>query len=155
MRYFLNVYPAVFVYTAYVFTQAEPEADARPTLPTDQQMSEIGYTIVEPPSLEEYLVGIKNRAMLVALLTWLRYQLSNTLKDDFPALKIEVIKVEYQGVYPAFGLQGDDKLPPDFPERLNDLVERTLSDSSISDFLNFALNNNIDWTTEAQTLLGP
>ncbi|MCC2958090.1 hypothetical protein LK542_20925 [Massilia sp. IC2-477] len=117
-------------------------------------MSEIGYTIVEPPSIGEWLGNVKNRAMLLALLTWLRYQLSDALKDDFPALKIEVIKVEYLGSYPAFGIQGDNDVPSDLPERINGLIERILSDSSIADFLNFAMNDNIDWAAEAQTLLG-
>ncbi|NNG21650.1 hypothetical protein [Telluria aromaticivorans] len=117
-------------------------------------MSEIGYTIVEPPSLGEWLGNVKNRAMLVALLTWLRHQLFDALKDDFPTLKIEVIKVEYLGSYPAFGIHGDD-VPSDLPDRLNGLIERILFESSIADFLNFAMNGNIDWAAEAQTLLGP
>jgi len=118
-------------------------------------MSELGYTIVEPPSLEEWLGNVKNRAMLVALLTWLRYQLSDALKDDFPALKIKVIKVEYLGSYPAFGLQGDNDAPSDLPDRIDGLIERIFSDSSIADFFNFAMKDNIDWTAEARTLLGP
>jgi len=118
-------------------------------------MSEIGYTIVEPRSLEEWLGNAKNRAMLVALLTWLQHQLSDALKDDFPALKIKVIKVEYLGSYPAFGLKGDDDARSDHIERINGLVEHILSDSPITDFLNFAMNDNIDWAAEAQTLLGP
>jgi hypothetical protein len=121
----------------------------------DQQMSGIGYTIVEPSSLGEWLSNVKSRAMLVALLTWLRNQLSDALKDDFPTLKIEAIKVEYLGSYPAFGIQGDDDIPSDLPERLNGLVEGILSDSAIADFFSFAMNDNIDWTAEAQTLLGP
>jgi hypothetical protein len=133
----------------------QPEAAVRPTLFTDQQMSDIEYTIVEPRSLEEWLGTAKNRAMLVALLTWLQHQLSDALKDDFPALKIKVIKVEYLGSYPAFGIQGDDEAISDHLERIDGLIERILSDSPITDFLNFAMNDNIDWDAEAQTLLGP
>lgn len=118
-------------------------------------MSDVGYTIIEPPSLGEWLGTVKNRAMLVALLTWLRHRLSEALKDDSPALKIDVIKVKYLGTYPALGIRGDDDVPSDIPERLNVLTEQILSDSSVADFLSFALDDGIDWTAEAQTLLSP
>lgn len=93
--------------------------------------------------------------MLLALLTWLQHRLVGALKDDFPALRIDVIKVEYLGSYPALGLQCDDDVPSDMHERLDDLTRHILSDSSVTDFLNFALDDGIDWTAEAQTLLGP
>ncbi|MCC2974214.1 hypothetical protein [Massilia sp. IC2-476] len=118
-------------------------------------MSDVGYTIIEPPSLGEWLGTVKNCGMLVALLTWLRHRLSEALKDDFPVLRIDVIKVEYLGTYPALGIQCSDDVPSDIDARLNDLTNRILSDSSVTDFLNFALDDGIDWTAEAQTLLSP
>lgn len=118
-------------------------------------MSDIGYTIIELPSLGEWSVTVKNRGMLVALLTWLRHRLSEALKDDFPELRVDVIKVEYLGAYPALGIQRGDSVPSDIDARLNDLTERILLESSVTDFLNFALDDGIDWTAEAQTLLGP
>ena len=118
-------------------------------------MSDAGYTIIEPPSLEEWLGTVQNRAMLVALLSWLRLRLSEALKDDSPALRIDVIRVEYLGAYPALGVRGTHDVPADIPERLNALTEQILSGSSVADFLNFALDDGIDWTAEAQTLLGP
>lgn len=125
------------------------------SLPTGRQMSDAGYTIIEPPSLEDWLGTVKNRAMLVALLSWLRLRLSEALKDDSLALKIDVIRVEYLGTYPALGVHGIDDVPADIPERLNGLTEQILSGSSVADFLNFALADDIDWTAKAQTLLGP
>jgi hypothetical protein len=98
-------------------------------------MSGIGYTIVEPDSLGKWLGNVTNRPTLLALLTWLKHQLSDALRCEFPALKIEVIRVDYFGAYPAFGLQGDEDVPPDFDERLNGLVMGILSGSSIADFL--------------------
>jgi hypothetical protein len=117
-------------------------------------MSNAGYTVIEPPSLEEWLGTVKNRAMLVALLSWLRHRLSKALKDDYPALIIDVIKVEYLGVYPALGVHGTNDVAADIPERVNALTEQILSGSSVVDFLNFALDDGIDWTAEAQALLG-
>ena len=125
------------------------------SLPTGQQMSDAGYTIIEPPSLEDWLGTVRNRAMLVALLSWLRHRLSDALKDDSPALRIDVIKVEYLGAYPALGVHGTDDVPADITERLTALTEQILSGSSVVDFLNFALDDGIDWTAEAQTLFGP
>jgi len=118
-------------------------------------MSDAGYTIIEPPSLEEWLGTVKNRAMLVALLSWLQLRLSETLKDNSPALRIDVIRVDYLGAYPALGVHGNNDVPADIAERLNALTEQILSSSSVADFLNFALDDGIDWTVEAQTLLDP
>jgi hypothetical protein len=117
-------------------------------------MSDAGYTIIEPPSLEGWLGTVKNRAMLVALLSWLRHRLSEVLKDDSPTLRIDLIRVEYLGAYPALGVHGTKDMPADIPERLDALTEQILSSSSLADFLNFALDDGIDWTAEAQTLLG-
>lgn len=123
-------------------------------MPNGQQMSDAGYTIIEPPSLERWLGTVKNRAMLVALLSWLRHRLSKALKDDSPALRMDVIRGEYLGAYPALGVHGTEDIPADIPERLNALTEQILSSSSVADFLNFALDDGIDWTAEAQTLPG-
>jgi hypothetical protein len=101
--------------------------------------------------MDGWLGNAKNQAILVALLTWLQHRFSQALRDDFPSLKIDVIKVEYIGTYPALGVRGD--YPDDMPERLNDLTEHILSHSSVNDFLHFVLDDSVDWTAEAQTLL--
>jgi len=117
------------------------------------QMNNIGYTIVELPSLERWLSSVNNSSMLVALCTWLTHRLSQALHDDYPSLIIEVIRVDYLGAYPALGLR-DERNSDNLPERINDLAERILSSSSISDFLDFAFKDNIDWEAKAKTLLG-
>ena len=117
-------------------------------------MSDIGYTVIEPPSLDEWLCKVKNQAMLVALLTWLQQRLSQVLGDEFPSLQLEVIKVQYIGAYPALGIRGGN-FSDDLPERIDLLTKRILLNSPVNDFLNFALDDQIDWDAKAQKLLGP
>lgn len=115
-------------------------------------MSDIGYTVIEPPSLDGWLGNVKNQALLVALLTWLKHRLSQALGGDFPLMQIDIIKVQYLGTYPALGLCGD--YPSDLPERIDVLVDRILQSSSVHDFMSFALEVDVDWDARARALLG-
>ena len=114
-------------------------------------MSEVGYTVVEPPSLDDWLCKVKNQAMLLALLTWVQQRLSQLLVDEFPLLQVEVIKVQYISTYAALGIRGE--FADDLPDRINTLTEHILSSSSVNDFLNFVLDDQIDWAAKARSLL--
>lgn len=97
----------------------------------------MGYGIIEPPSLDNWLCKAKYQAMQVALFTWVQHRLSAMLIDEFPSLHLEVIKVQYISTFPALGIRGDD-FPDNLPERLDTLTKQILSNSSVSDFLDFA-----------------
>jgi len=114
----------------------------------------MGYGIIEPASLDSWLYKAKNQAMQVALLTWVQHRLSAMLIDEFPALHLEVIKVQYISTYPALGIRGGD-LPDNLPERLDTLTKQILSNSSVNDFLDFALDDQIDWDAKAQEFFNP
>lgn len=116
-------------------------------------MTDRGYTVVEPKILGDWLGTMKNREILVAMLSWLVMQVQDTLIKKFPGLHLEVLSIEYMGAYPAIGLQADDSIPDDIEDKIDSLIKELLSSTPLFKFAEFVFDNNVDWREEAEKLL--
>lgn len=116
-------------------------------------MNNVGYEICEPEIFGEWLATVKNRSILVPFLTWILGRVDDELKDKFPELNIEIIKVEYSGIYPAIGIRNDDNIPENAIKILESLLEEILRTASVYDFVDFVFKDDTDWNDVAQRLL--
>ena len=106
-----------------------------------------GDQIVVPESLRYLLADSKYHEYAVLILHWLIPELYKELKDELKGVKVEVVKIEYLGAYPALGLQSETINP--YNSRLDELVETTveklLRDKSIIEIIDFMTTDDVDW----------
>lgn len=113
-----------------------------------------GYEIYEPEILGDWLAVVKNQAVLVAFLTWLVDQLRPRLLMRFPELSLEVIKVQYLGTYPAFGLKHIENYAPEaIATLMESTIEELLERTPVRAFLEFLFAGDVDWSDVAKQLL--
>jgi hypothetical protein len=72
-----------------------------------------GYQIVEPTSLATLLGNPSQAGVAVAVLAWTIDRLKAQSPQLFDEVEIEVIPVEYYGVYPAIGIHYKREAPID------------------------------------------
>lgn len=113
-----------------------------------------GYEIYEPEILGDWLAVVKNQAVLVAFLMWLVNQLKPRLLMQFPELSLEVIKVQYLGTYPAFGIKHTEHYAPEaIATLMESTIEELLQRTPVHVFLEFLFDGDVDWSDVARQLL--
>jgi len=116
-------------------------------------MSPIGYTVIEPDVIGLWHGLVKNREMVVALLSWLAVYLQAVLINQDPGVKIEVIRVEYMGAYAAIGAQFSANVADDIEDQIEVLVRDRLEKTPVHEFLAYVFEGEVDWTEFTRTLL--
>ena len=114
----------------------------------------IGYQLVEPPSVAALLAKSHSASITVALLTWLIEVASEELKDDLVDKQLAVIRAEYVGAYPAIGIHYGSPGATDFAPRLEATFARLLAERHVGDFVSFLSRSTTNWDAEAAALTG-
>lgn len=113
-------------------------------------MSE-GYQIVEPSCLTAIFSDPKCFDFAVIILSWVASEAnSRRLVGDG---KVEVIRVEYAGAYPALGVRGTAR--DDADAVLQELSATLLRTKSVEELISFAAASGIHWRNQALAILGP
>lgn len=118
-------------------------------------MNNSGYTLIEPEIIGEWLGTTSNQGMLVALLQWLVTHIKAESAEEFSSsrIEVEVLKVEYLGVYPTIGVHDDGNLSKEIVSKIEGIIVEKIKATPIVEFLQFALNSDRDWNSEAERLL--
>ncbi len=108
-----------------------------------------GYRIIEPILINSMIVDKKYHAYAVSVLFWLVEAIYKALEDQIDTFDLEVIKVEYMGVYPALGLQYES-MPyeaPNYPleKLIEETANRLLSEKPISELIKYIAASVVDW----------
>lgn len=99
--------------------------------------------------------------MLNVLLEWLRLQVDDDLKSEFPGVETAVVKVTYLGSYPTIGLRG---LHVTESERARVFLDAKISEliaaHRLQDLIAFMFESRRPWAErfaayERQSVLGP
>ena len=114
-----------------------------------------GYQVIEPVAVERWLPVVCHREFVVALLHWLVSGIRPVLARERPDLWLEVIPVTYVGTYPALGIRfadgvdGDNRTceGEDVEPRLQQMVAELMATARLSDFIDFAIDPDADWST--------
>jgi hypothetical protein len=113
-----------------------------------------GYQVIEPTALGGLLSSGANEESVVALLCWL----VETLRDDHANIlagaEVDVIPVEYAGVYAAIGVRypvGDHR---DREEAICAAVRRILNERCVSEFAAFLERSGVETARTVQRIYG-
>ena len=114
-----------------------------------------GYTLLVAGQLDAVLRAFHDVDFLVAIQYWLIQQLQDELKDKLTGVKIEVIKAAYHGAYPCLALSYDDPSnAPDISDLVETAIDQILQEKPVSDLITFFRTSGIDWSLEAQKIMG-
>lgn len=111
-----------------------------------------GYQIIEPTSLEMLLGNPSQATLAVAILEWAIHRLETQFPQLSDEVRIEVIPVSYQGVYPAIGLRYKHDNTPDLGPSISNRVDTLVGELSVSDFISFVETSTLSWCDTWQEL---
>ncbi|NOJ95627.1 hypothetical protein HMI51_22170 [Corallococcus coralloides] len=111
-----------------------------------------GYQIIEPSSLGMLTACPDKHEFAVAMLQWLVQGLQVELKDQLRGVEISLIRVEYQGAYPALGVRYVNE-PNDLGKLIEQTADRLLQERSVSDFAAFLVREKVDWARRTADLM--
>jgi hypothetical protein len=111
-----------------------------------------GYQIVEPEGLALLLGVPADFPVCVALLRWLIEEIELELGPALTGIELEVIRVDYQGAYPALGVHYREAVE-DVAPMLEGAIERLLRDRPVAHFVDFLVRNPTDWAGISARLL--
>jgi hypothetical protein len=102
-------------------------------------MNNTGYQLIEPNSISSLnLLGDRYE---VAMLHWIVSILRLDFSKKNILIKIDVIVANYQGSYPCIGIHYSDESIPSIESEIESKINEIIDKGSISDFLNFIIEN--------------
>lgn len=112
-----------------------------------------GYQVLEPPSLAPLLANPRGWDVAVAALYWVIDELRLELAEHLDGVRLEVIRVEYQGAYPALGVQYLVEMD-DLGPLIEDAVDQIVLTRPASSLFRYVGSSGRDWHRVAAELLG-
>jgi hypothetical protein len=110
-----------------------------------------GYTVIEPSALVGLYGNPKYFELAVLYLYWLAERLERSSNEALAGISVDVIRVEYQGAYPALGVQGG-KPDTSLSVAIEAEIETILYQSSALEVAQYAVVVGHDWKEVANRL---
>ena len=103
------------------------------------------YQIIEPNKLVGLFGNPKHFEFAVAIFHWLICELRTDGAIQNQNVEIEVIRVTYQGSYPALGIHYKDKIHEDIGPQVITSIEKLLREKPVLDLAISIKNSKSSW----------
>ena len=105
-----------------------------------------GYQIIEPDQLVGLFGNPKHFEFAVAIFYWLVHELNTDPQVIPQGVEIEVIRVEYQGSYPALGVYyKEEDRHTDVEPQVLEAIANLLQKKSVLDLVRSIQKSEISW----------
>jgi hypothetical protein len=114
---------------------------------------ERGYQIIEPTELNQLVRSPIHHELAVAIMYWLIPKVLSKIGGERENVELEVIRVSYQGTYPALGVHYKHRDHLDLGPLIESTVDALLHERPISELVDAIAASDVSWRDVTETLM--
>jgi hypothetical protein len=109
-----------------------------------------GYQLVEPRELPRFLTTPENRRLWILVLSWAVHKINEERGSERVNASIEVVRVEYLGVYAAIGIRYSTTEDADIGPLVLRRADALISQVTVLELGAFLAQSPVNWDAEIQ-----